>query len=327
MAVLFVPPPRLVLRWMIVSVSPILLEGPRPNQSRIVGVSKRLLRAYMNVSIAAYLAERAMAQGGGDDVILGRMMADVRTIVINPRKPEEIRHSTAVWPALLSGVGYCDQLNAIVCRMGAHHFPKAELVALYLPEGRMSPHTVGRVWSKERGEWLYFDAFYARPVIYTRDASGQPHFLSTYAGDFMPSREVMDPAIYALQGWKLSDFPGTFGMYLVRRALGGDSDAAETLAATSVEPVATGTAMLGEKPTGMVTLEMTTPTGDRAPVYQPEVFRRVVRAYAAARVSHLLGHRDRNAYHAVARQSRAAQRDDRAAEITSAAARFATLPN
>ncbi|HEX7807375.1 MAG TPA: hypothetical protein VF608_01575, partial [Thermoanaerobaculia bacterium] len=316
---------------------PLLLEGPKADESRIKGAGKRLLRAYTNVSMAYYLADRAMQAGGSDEVVLGNMMAEVRTMVINPRRADQIRHSTAVWPALLSGVGYCDQLNAIVCRMAAHHFSKAELIALYLPDGQMSPHTVGRVWSKERNDWLYFDAFYKNPVIFTRAPNGSPRFLSTYAGDVMPTRESVSPTIYGLQGWKLSDFRSTFGMYLFDRVLMRDSESvAEMPAAKPTRPqtspnvfptpVATATngAILAARPAELIT-EQVSPTGDRVPVRQCDVFRSVTRAYAAARVSHLFGRPDRNAYRAVAKQSRMADRDDRAAEIANAAARFAAL--
>jgi hypothetical protein len=337
LTVLFVPPPKALLRRLILTSSPLQLEGPKRDESRITSAGKRLLRAYTNVSMAYYLADRAMQTGGDDEVVLGNMMAEVRTMVINPRKADQIRHSTAVWPALLSGVGYCDQLNAIVCRMAAHHFSKSELIALYLPDGQMSPHTVGRVWSKQRNDWLYFDAFYKTPVIFTRAPNGTPHFLSANAGGAMPTRESVSPTIYGLQGWKLSDFRSTFGMYLFDRVLSRDSESVAEMSAPKhttpaphptiyPKPAATLTngAILSARPAELV-VEEVAPTGERVPVRQCDVFRSVTRAYAVARVSHLFGRPDRNAYRAVARQSRLADRDDRAAEIANAAARFAAL--
>jgi hypothetical protein len=331
--ILFVPPPGPVLQWIITSSAPLLLDGTDANETRITTLSKKVIRAYTNVATASYLARRVIAQGGTDDEILGRMMAEAREIVINPREPEQIRHDTTRWPALLSGVGYCDQLNAIVCRIAAHHFPKAQLVGLYA-QNRRTPHTIGRVWSKQHKDWVYFDAFYAKPVMFTRDAAGMPRFLPTPGAKVMPSREVISLSIYRLPGWALSEFPSTFGMYIVDRILKGDPEAAsaEDGSSQTAAAVPSDSAGSDDGPRGGMFASRPANLQPDVMPYQradsrrrPEVFDRVVRAYAAARVQHLFHGENRNAYRAVAQQSRAAQVDDRAAEIASAADRFARL--
>jgi hypothetical protein len=188
------------------------------------------------------------------------------------------------------------------------------------------------VWSKQRSEWLYFDAFYATPVVFTRDEAGRPHFLATDAGAVMPTRDSMAPTIYALHGWKLSDFPSTFGMYLLKRASGdsaafGNDSATTTLGTSTAFATTTSTpGVLAGQPAELV-IPVDPWRAGGVGREQPDVYDRVIRAYTAARVAHLFGHPDRNAYRAVARQAPLAQRDDRAAELTRVASRFADLPN
>ncbi|HET8796995.1 MAG TPA: hypothetical protein VFO89_04875 [Thermoanaerobaculia bacterium] len=329
-AVFFLPPPRPLLRWMVSWSAPMLLEGA-DSDSALRSVMKRAVRAYTNVALARELGNRSVEQGGSDEEILGRMMATVRSVVLAPRRPDEIRHATALWPALLSGVGYCDQTNGIVCRMAAHHFPKAELIALYTRDGRMSPHTVGRVWSEQRQDWLYFDAFYAQPVIFTRDAEGMPNFLPVDAGEVMPSREKISPSIYTLGGWKLNQFPGTFAMYLIDRLTPDEpvkieaSKSRRPVARPPAVAAASGAPAILEHPPEELVVYETAPVPDRPILRDPSVYRSVVKDYAAARVSHLLGPGGRAAYHAVVNKRSIAQRDDRAAEIASAAERFMHL--
>lgn len=322
--VLFVPPPQMVLRWLIVTSAPFLLDAPSASESRLGHSAKELVRVYMNVGTCYHLAKKVLHDGGSEEEVLGRMVAEARAIIVSPRKAEDIRHDTVEWPALISGVGYCDQINAVVCRMATHHFPKAELVALYTPKD-VSPHAIGRVWSEKKKDWIYFDAFFAKPVVFTRDAKGEAHFASVNAGGFGPGRFSIPQTIYNLDGWTLSDFPNTFGMYLwtrlTRRGNGETAPMQQTVASSSVTPTYDGNGqVLPERPPDA--LEPAAPV-----VYEglrnPRVFSRVVRQYAAVRVKHLFGKPDRNAYRAIAGQARTARVDDRAAEITSIAARLA----
>ncbi|HEX2834603.1 MAG TPA: hypothetical protein VHW00_16445 [Thermoanaerobaculia bacterium] len=326
--VLFVPPPQMVLRWLIVTSAPFLLDAPSASESRIGHSAKELVRVYMNVGTCYHLAKKVLHGGGSDEEILGRMVAEARAIIVSPRKAADIRHDTVEWPALISGVGYCDQINAVVCRMATHHFPKAELVALYTPKD-VSPHAIGRVWSEEKKTWLYFDAFFAKPVVFTRDPNGKARFAPVNAGGFGRSRFEISQTIYNLDGWTLSDFPDTFGMYLwtrlVRRGNGGEAAPVQqrTVVASASEPPATydgNGQILSQRPPDAFA---PAPIEEHEGLRNTRVFSRVVRQYAAVRVKHLFGKPDRNAYRAIARQARTARVDDRAAELTSIAARLA----
>jgi hypothetical protein len=325
--VLFVPPPKRVLRWLIVTSAPFLLDE---GQSTVMRSAKELVRVYTNVGTCYYLAQRVLKDPASDEEILGRMIEQSRAIIVSPRAAADIRHDTVEWPALISGVGYCDQINAVVCRMATHHFPKAELVALYTPK-EVSPHTIGRVWSEEKQQWLYFDAFFAKPVVFTRDDSGKAHFLAVNAGTTEEARFPATPGLYDLGGWTLSGFPSTFGMYLWARVWNrddgspqppatpdpGTNAAAPTVAAS---PAAAGDGgILTARPADVVIHPVAAQHGLR----NAPVFSSVVRQYAAARVKHLFGTPDRNAYRAIARQARTAGADDRAAELTSIAGRLA----
>jgi hypothetical protein len=328
--VLFAPLPDFLLRPLVKLSSPILLDRD-PAQRSIYRAAKDLMRVYLEVSLAGTLASRVAENGGGEEEILGRMMATVRSLVINPGDTSKIAVDPRHWPPLLSGVGWCDQTNGIVARMAAHVFPKAELFALYDADGNMSPHTVGRVWSPTRNTWIYFDAFYATPVIYTRGAAGRIDFASVFSGESEPTRDDVPSSIYLMSGWKMADFPSTFGGYLWARLTRRDLTAVPP-AQPSPEK-SKGTSSLS-KETEIV--ELATPPIDlgavsesnrEAPLFRGATgeFQIVVKSYADARIKHLFSQPSREAYEDVARHRSVAARDSRLEMITRTARRFADL--
>lgn len=347
---LFVPPPRPVLRWLVVSSAPILLDDyAAAPDGRLVGAAKKVIRLYTNVAVAAHVADRAIDERASDEEILKRLLIEARMLVLTPRPPGQIRYPTASWPALFSGLGYCDQVNALVCRMAAHHFPKAELVALYDPATHTSPHTIGRVWSEERGEWIYFDATYAEAVLFTRDEAGERRSLPSPEIALMRERPDAPKGIYDLTGWTMSAFSSTFGMYVVDRLVdrlskdvgGADEDVAvaESTPATTAEQsprasTAGRTRSAGKsaragighlKRAPSLTSSPTWAAPRRQPRRDPAVFDRIVREFAAARIAHIFDGPDARAYSRIAKMAPAATRDDRADELANAAARFASL--
>lgn len=362
--VLFVTPPTPVLRLLVKATSMSLMTGHETEDGRVTGAAKRLLRGYVQTSFAAHVAQRAVDAGGSDEEILGRMMLAARQSVLYPR--ERTRYDPKYWPALVAGIGYCDQTNGAVCLMAARYFEKSELIALYSAKNLITPHSVGRVWSKRRGEWLYFDAFYETPVIYTRAPNGKANFIASHDRAAIPARPPAPAGIYELPGWRISDFPRTFGAYMMARlrpepppvrvaaapakpeqkleqkpkqkpkaaplvaAKPAPPQSAQTRSAeprsapprsATAAPVATpagkggmlaGPVVLAESTDGLV------PMVNR----EDRVYRRIARAYMAARIDHLLGSPDRDAYRAIASDAEA-KSDDRAAEVAAAAKRFA----
>lgn len=349
----FVPPPRFVLRSIVERSSGWLMAG---DGGRLEG----LVRAYVYTGLAAHIAAPILEEPGQDEEILFRMMAEVRRAMISASR--KTTYSPAHWPALIAGVGYCDQINGAVCSVAARHFPKTELIGLYDPATLQSPHTIGRVWSKRRGEWLYFDAFYREPVIFTRDAGGQPRFIRLPESTSTVSRrEVAPPGIYELDGWTFAEFPSTFGMYAFNRVRArfvrvptveppqpqqetaqrdseqrGDapqrssaqqrsstqqrSSARQRPSAPKARTASGGQRILAGRP-----FLKPSPPLPKPKRINENLYRRVVRAYAKARVLHLLGEPDRNAYRVVAGSGNA-NTDDRASEIVATARRFVERP-
>lgn len=290
------------------------------------GPGGRLLRGYVQNGLAAQVANDAGS--GTDEEVLMRMMLRVRRSVLNPRTDEELRFDPRFWPALVAGVGYCDQINGAICLAAAHRFPKAELVGLYDPKTRALPHTVGRVWSRTRAEWLYFDAFYAESVIYTRDATGVPKVVLAQAPLPWSSREPAPEGTYALAGWPLGQFHESFAMYIVSRLrparppeIRADARAIAPKPNRSNAGMLLAAPIVSAETSGAVVFKMRPPSHRN-----DEAYSRIVRSYAQARAEHLLGVPSRDAYRAVADSADAAA-DDRAAEIAFNARRFAERPS
>jgi hypothetical protein len=182
-------------------------------------------------------------------------------------------------------------VNAAVAAIAARRFEKAELYALVDSASGSSPHTIGRVWSSKRGEWLYFDAFYADAVIFTKDSTGSPRFLETDDPRVI-SRGEISRETYSMGGVRLSGFRSTFGRYLWTRL----TEEKPPTFPPPLGPVAVG------------------PPANPFPGRDDAVFRKVARAYAAARVEDLFGERPVEGYRKIAADP-LCQRDERAWEI------------
>lgn len=86
----------------------------------------------------------------------GRKSSDVQTIVRNLSafqnlflRDYQITHYPASWPVFLAGVGFCDQVNGVAAQLLALDFGRAQSFALMDSTTKISPHTIGRVWSHQ----------------------------------------------------------------------------------------------------------------------------------------------------------------------------------
>jgi hypothetical protein len=262
-------------------------------------VLHRGVELYIKSALRTYLADSI--NGNGDDTaVLLRIVDAVRARVLNS---VQVAHPARTWSSLATGYGYCDQINAVVAGVAAHHFPRAQIYALYDAKNKTSPHTIGRVWSESGGGWLYFDAFYDIPVIFRRRTDGAIDFV-VKSGLVMPSRSRPAFEFYRLQGWVMNEYArsvgGQIGIKIANRFGWGDIEPGPDVSGDPMPPV------------------WPTPSVDAA------VFERVARAYMAARIDHVLsGVPDLRAYQAIASDTDA-WRDSRAAEFVSAARVFAT---
>lgn len=301
-AFLFVPPPRAIVRGAALMSSTWLLSNSAMGDGRLVGKAKLLVNLYVQLAVASQVAgDLGLRRAGGDEVAdLARILTFVRAEMINPH---QVAQAEGVpYPALVRGLGYCDQVNAAVGMIAAHRFEKAELFALLEPAQYRSPHTIGRVWSGSQNTWLYFDAFYTDAKIFTKDAQRRPRYLDASALR-VPGRGLIDPKYYAYDGIALVDFPTTMGGYLLSRLRG------------SVTP---------PPPLNQEPVSAAPSAGSAGAKTDDAAFRGVASAYVAARVDDLLGARSADAYRRIAADPRA-QRDPRAANIAELAGVFAKL--
>jgi hypothetical protein len=331
--VAFIPLPAPLIRVAAIESAPWLV-APDSADGRFVRASKRIWRGYLQSSIAAYLAADVDDDSAGNDVFLLAGLID-RTRGLVVTTPEKLnRFDPAEMPAIISGVGYCDQINGVVAAAAAHHFKRAELFALFDGAARITPHTIGRVWSTRRHEWLYFDAFFEEPVIFRRGPEGDITFLWTRD----PRWKIRTPAparIYQLPGWTLTRFSSSFPGYLMERILPSRFAPAVEEVRRQLPARWTGSSARGASSSSRFPLELSTrpELSPEATMRSPlrsvrlrndEVYGRVAHEFVRARVQHLTGRPNVNSYRLVARDPSARQ-DDRAAELALVAGRFASL--
>ncbi|MBV8520384.1 MAG: hypothetical protein JO197_23535 [Acidobacteria bacterium] len=334
-------PPRFLLRSISVASADLLLSGANPNDGRVVAAGRRFFSAWVQSSLAASVADR-VATSARDEVALGQIVVTVRNAIINH---EQLDHVPKTWPALISGLGYCDQINGSVAAVAARRFGQAELFALYDRNGLTSPHTIGRVWSPQRNEWLYFDAFYSVPIVFTKDARGRAHY-ARVDGGVLPSRGVPLYWEYDLSGWTLSRFRASFAAQVVARAR---REAFAPPAVVVAEAVARGGEAGLQKPpsysaavaqrryagpppsaaASAICCGFDAPPPRRASDVRPPAaevlehrddatYERLARAFVEARFDTLTEGANVEAYRAIAEDPRA-ERDDRARQIAQVA--------
>lgn len=320
--VLFVTPPRWVLRQLALASADSMMGGSAVEDGRLTRLSKRVLSAYVQAGLASQIARRLDID---DDVpeteALGRIIAFTRDNIVNQN---QFRHRPKSWPPLVSGAGYCDQINGAAAMLAARRFEKAELYALYDPTTRRSPHTVGRVWSTERNDWLYFDAFFDRAVIFTKRAGAAPQFLAFAEPAPNRARGAAPPQLYMLDGSLLADFPATFGGYLLSRLR---TDGAQNAMNVTDAPEAEEAIKPKPRPKTRPKLPKEAQTarksrGTQAPAPPPDdteaeerAYRAMTRAYVAARVDQLFGAPSAGEKFREIAATSAAENDPRAARI------------
>jgi hypothetical protein len=212
----------------------------------------------------------------------------------------QVPHLPRRWSSLASGLGWCDQINGAAARVAAHAFKRAQLYALYDAAHKTSPHTIGRVWSDGRNDWLYFDAFYETPVVFARKQNGAPEFVAM-GHTAMRSRGPAPEGVYRLRGWVMNEYRPSFGGQIEARLV-------NRLGLGGIEP-----------PPPIIPVEPPT----IVVVYDGSVFQRVAQAYARARMTDVLDDSpNRDAYRAIANDASAA-RDTRASELAAASRVFA----
>ena len=260
------------------------------------------------MGLAAEIADRIAARTTTDEEFLIAAMTVVRDNVLNQSQWDHIPRR---WPVLVAGAGFCNQSNGAVAMIAARRFEMSQLYALYDPVKRESRHTVGRAWSAKRGEWLYFDASWDVPVLYTRDADGRPHYIEGGYPAPIARRTPPDRRLYEQRGWILAEMKPTFLGYAIARLPGRvASPPPNTAKDEAVAPNLAGVSIVPIMP-----LPPRTKLNDAA-------FARVSRDYVNARLVDLTGGDAAEMYREIAKDPAAAA-DDRVAELAILASQFA----
>jgi hypothetical protein len=309
---LSINPPQSLLRVLMRANSSHLLAA-HPSLSPLAGPIQRLVPTYFEFALAARIAARVAAHGDTDDV--ARIDYALRRVQIRVLNGIQVPHDSRSWPPLVAGIGYCDQVNGAACEILAHFYNRPELYAFYDPVQNISPHAVGRVWSKSRQEWLYFDAFCDRPVVFRRRADQSIEILNHPQVTF-PARKQPPLDAYRLSGWVLNRYSATYPKYLIYKAYSaafGDAEGPIPVTESAVNAAA---------PAAGPPVE--TPTADAGPKADAGLYTRIASAYVRARADDLLGSRDqaKERYRAIASDKQAA-RDVDAAVLQAAALEFA----
>lgn len=141
--ILFVPPPRPIVNLLVERYELLALSRDKTGAQFVA-------ETWATIALAGELAERVPDGPMPEAERIGRTLVALKPLFISQT---ELPHSPASTTSLLSGVGWCDQVNAAGAQILARRYPIAETVAI--PATTTSAgHTIGRVWA---GRWLYFD--------------------------------------------------------------------------------------------------------------------------------------------------------------------------
>jgi hypothetical protein len=280
--VLYASPPTFVVRWVALSNADWLLSDymePARNRLSIVrNAARKITALYVQYGMAATFRDHHPISNVGDDAdrIAGQLVA-LRRVMLNQ---SELPHRPGQWSPILSGVGYCDQMNAVAANVLGGEFEHAEIVGLANPVTK-DEHTIGRVWSDRRAEWLYFD-LWGDVAVFRLRGDGTPEMLASYqcptTVDSATRATVAGEYAFAAKGVPFNEYPETLGGFLIGRA----KRALSRRTLDSFAPIAAARALSVSGPT-------TSP--QTSPSYTPPAIRR---AFADAQFALVAG-RDQDA--------------------------------
>lgn len=205
---------RALIRWNGPWMIQDFARGGKGAPSRLVIAARKLSAIYVQYQLAAAVQSRHHVEGNDVE----RLVAQLRPLHAALLNQREVAHAPANWSTFLTGLGYCDQVNGVAANVLANEFDHSQLIAISdtLPE--IAGHVIGRVWSKDRGDWLYYDVWNGLMVFAAH--GGSP--IAILARE-PPSPDVMAPSeqlaiqrFYDLTalGWVMNEYPQSYGAYL-----------------------------------------------------------------------------------------------------------------
>lgn len=230
-AILILPFPARVTRGLVLACDDWILSdyngADAMAHGAVLRASRRFLANLLEYKLICRLRQDIRLPPQADDAQrVVAVVSPLKSLLLNQTG---VPHSPSSWPIMISGLGWCDQLNGVAAKLLAGYFPVTQIYALYDPVMRVSPHTVGRVWSKQYADWLYFDIFYEEVVCFRKGARGHAEILARAHPIVLEQAPESDEAarlrIYGLfeGGWVINEYRKTFAGYLLtklRRAIG-----------------------------------------------------------------------------------------------------------
>jgi hypothetical protein len=277
----FVPLPLGLTRLLTLSTSDWILtdyvravKGPR---TLLFNTFRKLVATYVQYNVVAgFRRTHEPQQELGDVERLAAFLVPLRRTMLSQ---VDVAHTPASWPTIVSGMGWCDQLNGMAANVLSRDFEHAQLVGLINTQNGVG-HTIGRVWSNQRREWLYFDVWGAVVVFHLNDRH-EPDVLKrwdSFPGSIPPDLAATTDSMYAFtaQGSVFNEYAPSFGGYLLAKV----SSALHRRSLSAVEPssVTGATLVLPDRPSS--------PYAGPDDTSMPEEGRRL---YIAARMDHLFG--------------------------------------
>jgi hypothetical protein len=171
------PLPRTMVTAIVLNSSDWILTEKQSDVGALRRAGHKFVRLLVQQNIASQLYDGQPLPAGLTDVErMSRRLARLKQKLI---VQTEIMHAPTDAPPALAGLAWCDSLNNVAATILANDFDKAEIVGVY-EKSRGLSHSFGRVWSRDYGDWLYFDAWPDEVVIFRSEVNKPAQYLARF---------------------------------------------------------------------------------------------------------------------------------------------------
>ena len=139
----------------------------------IRGMVGRFAVSYFRFQINMSFARDRLAANfvSGDVTEIAKVVVKIKSTLITQ---QDFAHDPINIPSVISGLGWCDQVNGTAARTLSYFTGSAELIALVNANG-VSPHSIGRIWSTNENRWIYFDIWPEHVILFSTRKNLDPN--------------------------------------------------------------------------------------------------------------------------------------------------------